>query len=172
MCVHKAFVDATGRNAVAANVVLHVVLGDGVGHGDYGAFTGRVGKAVAETGGASDGSNVDNHAAAVGFHMRDARVDAVVIALHVDEHHAIEIGFGSVFNVSDVRNSGVIDKEVDAFFREDSGTSFVNGRLIGDVASKSSGVSAVLLDESNGGLRVGKAQIQNANSRASSGEAK
>ncbi len=47
-------------------------------------------------------------------------MDAVVIPLYVYEENAVEIGFGSVFHTSDMRDSGVIDEDVDAFFGEDS----------------------------------------------------
>ena len=66
--------------------------------------------------------------------MTDDGTDAIVITLHIHAEHAIEILLGSGFDVTDMRNSGVIYQNMDGlalryFFQNRSDLG-----LIGDVA--------------------------------------
>src|SRR5258708_38157473 len=89
--VHKRRVHARWRNTVAANIVLDVVLGNGIGHGNDGTLGHGVRKAVSKRRGAGDRSHVENHASTVRFHVADALMDAVVHAFYIDAKEADEI---------------------------------------------------------------------------------
>jgi len=46
--------------------------------------------------------------------MGEVDVDAVIVAFHIDPQDTIEVGFCRVFNVSNLRDAGVIDQDMNA----------------------------------------------------------
>src|SRR5579863_1716009 len=129
--VDERSVNAGRRDAVAADVVVKVIAGDGKCHGDDGAFAGGVGQTFSETGGAGDGGDVEDHASAVLLHFRDGVAHSDVVAAHVDTHQAIE-GFAvRVIKAANVRNADAVDQDVDFGHRRESGGGL---RFVGEVA--------------------------------------
>ncbi len=90
-----------------------VIAGDGIGHGDDRAFARRISESVGHAHAACNGRNVQDDAA-LGLHMTDADINAVVIALHVNADDAVEGIFGRSFDVSDLGDAGIVDKNVDS----------------------------------------------------------
>jgi hypothetical protein len=59
---------------------------------------------------------------------------AVVAALYVHAIDAIEIIFAGVFQLSNVRNPGVVDENVNPFFRDNASKYFLDLTLIRNIA--------------------------------------
>lgn len=50
--------------------------------------------------------------------MSDDRVHAIVKALHVHSNHTVEVFFGCAFDRADMRDAGVVNKDVNAVVAE------------------------------------------------------
>src|SRR6266496_1339137 len=133
--IHELSMYARWRDAVAANPVCDIVARNRVSHRDHGAFTGRICKAVGQSRGARDRRHVQDYATANGLHVPDDSANAVVIALHVDAEHAIKVVLGRCFDVSNVRNSGVVHEYVDALTPRNLGKASRDIRLITYIAT-------------------------------------
>jgi hypothetical protein len=111
--VNKGRVHTRGRKAIAANVVRQVVARDGVSHRDDCALTGGIAEAIGYARTPGNGSDVEDDAA-LRLQVPDAGIDAVVIALDVHAHDAVEGFFRRGFDVSDLGDAGVIHQNIDA----------------------------------------------------------
>src|SRR5437763_7218402 len=101
------------RDAIAANVVTHVVSRDGVGHREHCALAHGVSKAVRKPCRAGNRSQVQDHALATGLHVLNAAEHAVVNALHVHLKDAVEFFLRRILQFADVRDAGVVYQNVD-----------------------------------------------------------
>ena len=75
-------------------------------------------------------------------HVRHCHVHAVVVALDVDADEPVEVRFGSAFDGADMRNTCVVDQNVDARASSQLRESFSDPILIGDITSIGGGVAA------------------------------
>src|SRR6266404_4466246 len=133
VAVDERSMHAGRRNAVAADLVVQIILGDGIGHGDYRTLAHRIRKAISQGCGARDGSHIQNHTAALRFHVPDSGVRAVVDALHVDAEETVEIGFRRSLDGPDVRDTRVVDENIEASLPRQSVENFFCARLIGNI---------------------------------------
>ena len=164
--VYERGMHARGRNAVAANVVLDVILGYGISHRDDGALAHGVGKAVGESRGACYGSHVENHASAVRFHVRNALMNTVVDAFYIDAEEPVEILFGSSLDGSDVRDSGVIHQDVNALLGEHLLKCFPHLPLVRDIARVDGRLAASTGDQLGGRFRLLRVDVRDSNACA------
>jgi len=70
----------------------------------------------------------------VGFHVADGSEGAVVNAFDVDAEEAIEIGLGRGFKSADVRDAGIVYKNIDTALAREFAEYFFGARLIGNIA--------------------------------------
>lgn len=154
---------ASGGDTVAADIVLNVILGYGIGHGDDGTLAHRVREAVGQRRRACDGSHIENHASAVRFHVTDALVDAVVDPFYIDAKEPVEIVFVGAFHGSDMRDPGVVHQDVDTFLGEDLLKRLPDLPLICNVAGMDGGVPASIGDLFRGRLGLFRVDVRNSN---------
>lgn len=112
--INKRRVNASGRDAIAADVAGEVVLGHRIGHCDYGALARRISKSVGQTRGAGNRSHVQNNATAVCFHVVNGGEHAVIDTLHVHLKNTIEVALAGRFEFANVRDAGIVHQGVDA----------------------------------------------------------
>lgn len=127
-------VNARGRDAVAADVVSDIVARDGISHRQHRTLAHRIGKSVGEACGGSDRGEVQNHAASGSLHIINRGVHAVVDTLHVDTEDAFEVLIASALQRANVRNSCIVDKDVNRTAAADLAENILHLLLIGDVA--------------------------------------
>jgi hypothetical protein len=100
----------------------------------------------------------------------DYGAHAVVETLDVHSKEVIEIFRGRAFDRSDVRDTGIVDEDVNLFLAEDLLESDVHKPLVGHVAQVEGSVATGVSDAPAGCGRRGFVDIQNANRRALSRE--
>jgi hypothetical protein len=127
-------VNARRRDAIAADIVCEIVSRDRVGHGQHRALAHRIGKSVGEARDRGYGGEVQNHAASSRLHIIDRGVHAVVDTLHVDTEDALEVLVASALQRANVRNSCVVDKDVNWTAAADLAENILHLFLIGHVA--------------------------------------
>ena len=157
---------ARGRNTVTANVLLNVILGHGIGHGDDGPFAHGIGKAVRERRGAGDGSHIENHTSTVRLHVPDALMDTVVDAFYIDAKEAVEIFFRGGLDGSNMRDPGVVHQDVDALLGEHLLKCFADLPLVRDIAAMDSRVATSGSDQFRGCFRLLRVDIRDSNGSA------
>lgn len=167
--IHKRSVHASGRDAIAADIVSEIIAGDGIGHSDDGALAGGIGEAICQADAAGNRGDIEDHAATGALHRRDAGEHAVIETLHIDAKDAIEILLGCVFEFADVRDAGVVDENVDAAFagqllkdREDAlhlrNVASVGGRAaVADFARGLLGFRGIHVEDADDSAARGKA---------------
>jgi hypothetical protein len=127
-------VNARRRDAIAADIVTNIVARDGISHGQHRALAHRIGKSVGEACGGSDRGEVQNHAASGSLHIINRGVHAVVDTLHVDTEDALEVLIASALQRANVRDSCIVDKDVNRTAAADLAENILYLLLIGDVA--------------------------------------
>lgn len=162
--------NASGRDAIATDIVLEIVLGNGVRHGYDRAFAHGVSKTVGEGSGTGDGGHVEDNACTVGLHVRDARLDAVEDAVDVDAENTVEVLFAGGFDGADVGDAGVVDEDRDFVLSEDLLKNLVDLLVVGNIAGVYGGVSASVGDFLGGELGALGIIVDNANGGAVRGE--
>src|SRR5262249_17507789 len=108
-------------------------------------------------------SNVEDGPAAVAYHVSGTGLRAVVVALDIDAHDAVEIGFAGGFHVADVRDAGVVHEDMNAPGLEDFGKCFLDRGLLRNIAGERSGTSARPDNLLNDLFCLGQIEIQDAN---------
>src|SRR5216684_3802745 len=116
VAVDERRVDSRRRDAIATDLVLKIVLGYRKRHRNHGTFAHRVSKTVSQRRRARDRRHVQNHTTTVLFHMPNARLHAVEEPFYVDLEEFVEVALGCRFQAANMRNSSVVDKDVDGFF--------------------------------------------------------
>jgi hypothetical protein len=127
-------VNARRRDAIAADIVSDVVARDRVGHGQHRALAHRIGKSVGEASDSGDRRQIQNHTASGCLHGIDCGVHAVVDALHVDTEDTLEVLIAGVLQLANVRDSRIVDKDVNRAAAPDLAENVFDLLLIGDVA--------------------------------------
>jgi hypothetical protein len=132
--IDERSVHPSRRNAIAADIVSDVVACDRVGHGQHRALAHRIGKSIGE---ARDGRNrreIQNHASSGCLHGIDCGAHAVVDALHVDTEDTLEVLIAGALQLANMRDSRIVDKDVNRAAAPDLAENVFDLLLIGDVA--------------------------------------
>src|SRR6266850_2389848 len=118
VAVDKRCVDSRRRNTIATDLMLKIVLGYRKRHRNHGTLAHGISKTVRQRRRARDRRHVQNHTTTVLFHMSNRGLHAVEKPFHVDFEKFVEIAFRGRFEAANMRNSSVVDKDVDGFFPE------------------------------------------------------
>ena len=172
IAVDKRCVDSRGRNAIAADVVSDVVLGDGVGHGDDRAFGHGIGEAIGDGSGGGHGSHIENDTSAEALHVADGGVRTVVNAFYVDGEEAIEVDFGGGLDGANVGDAGVVDENVEGLLAGELIENGLHLSVIGDVAEVLVGSAAFGGDFTSHGIGGVRVLVEDADGGPFTGEAK
>src|SRR6266702_4914613 len=112
VAINKWRVDPGRGDAITPNVVTQIVFCNGVRPSYHSAFAHRISEAVGKTRGSRNGSHIQDHAAAAGFHVPNGSEHAIIESLHVHSENALEVRIRRVFQRTDVRNTCVVHKNV------------------------------------------------------------
>src|SRR5579862_1300924 len=112
--VYERRMNPRWRDAITTNVAREVILRHRIGHRNHRAFASRISKAVGQARGACDGGHIENHAAAVRFHMFHGSEHAVIEALHIHFEDAVEISLCRCFEFADMGDPGIVHQGVDS----------------------------------------------------------
>ena len=159
--VHKWGVDAGGGNAVAANILSNVVARYRVRHRQHCAFAHGIGEAIGKASGGSDGGEIQDYSAATGLHVVDPRIHAVVDTFHVDAEDAIEVLFTGGFQLANVRDAGIVHKNVNRIAAADFAENILDLLLVRYVASVPLSRPALLTNGHGSLLCIGFIEFEN-----------
>jgi hypothetical protein len=95
---------------------LDKITGSGHGHVPYRCFTHRVGKPIWKTQHSRNGGDIQNHTSTTRFHDWDDRLQTIVDTLDIYTENPIKIPFSRVFRGADIRDSGIVDQNLNTFF--------------------------------------------------------
>ena len=110
--VDEGRVHARRRDAVAADIVGHVVARDGVSHREHRALAHGICEAVGQAGYRGNGGQIQDHATTAGLHEINRGVHAVINTFDVDAKNAVEVLVAGRLQLADMSDSGIVHQNM------------------------------------------------------------